>query len=87
MIIHQFQYNKIKLVIITKLCNPVISSYSDEMFEVLSDKNEKYMKILQQIISINQKYENRIANFVLKHVYDQFKTNLPSNVTTKSVNS
>ena len=62
-------------------------SMDEDLSNINSDKNEKYMKILQQIISINQKYENRIANFVLKHVYDQFKANLPSNVTTKSVNS
>jgi len=59
-------------------------SIDEDLSNINSDKNEKYMKIMQQIISINQKYENRIANFVLKNVYDQFKTNLPSNVTMKS---
>lgn len=57
---------------------------NEDLSNINSDKNDKYMKVLQQIISINQKHENRIANFVLKNVYDQFKTNLPSNVTTKS---
>lgn len=59
-------------------------SIDEDLSNVNSDKNEKYMKIMQQIISINQKHENRIANFVLKNLYDQFKTNLPSNVTMKN---
>ena len=55
----------------------------DEISNVNSDINDKYIKIMQQIISINQKHENRIANFVIKNIYEQLKTSLPSNVVVK----
>jgi len=59
------------------------SKYEVEILNMNSEENDQYMKTIQQIISINQKQENRIANYLIKNLYQQMHISLPDNVMMK----